>query len=75
MIWLKACPRCQGDLILDQDHYGKYRTCIQCGYLRDLVETAVNGASAAAGTDGASPVQLAPAPVAAWRLPRVVARN
>jgi hypothetical protein len=75
MIWLKECPRCQGDLILDQDHYGKYRTCLQCGYLRDLVETAVNGASAATGTGGDNPFQLAPVPVAARRLPRVIARH
>ena len=36
MVWLKECPRCQGDLFLDQDYYGKFKTCIQCGYMRDL---------------------------------------
>jgi hypothetical protein len=75
MIWLKECPRCQGDLILDQDHYGKYKTCVQCGYLRDVVETAANEASAPTGTNWGLSVQLAAAPVAAWRLPRVVARH
>jgi hypothetical protein len=31
MIWLKSCPRCRGDLILDSDYYGHYVSCIQCG--------------------------------------------
>ena len=33
---LKSCPRCKGDIILEQDHWGWYQQCIQCGYLRDL---------------------------------------
>jgi hypothetical protein len=37
MVWLKACPRCKGDLFLDGDHYGKYKSCIQCGYIKDLI--------------------------------------
>jgi hypothetical protein len=37
MVWLKACPRCRGDLFLDNDHYGKFKLCVQCGYSRDLV--------------------------------------
>jgi len=31
MMWLKACPRCRGDMILDSDYYGHYVSCIQCG--------------------------------------------
>jgi len=31
MMWLKACPRCHGDLVLDSDYYGNYVSCIQCG--------------------------------------------
>ena len=31
MMWLKACPRCRGDLVLDSDYYGNYVSCIQCG--------------------------------------------
>ncbi len=42
MVWLKECPRCLGDLFMDQDHYGKFMTCIQCGYMRDLVEGIVD---------------------------------
>lgn len=32
MLWLKACPRCQGDLLLQADTYGSYIACIQCGH-------------------------------------------
>jgi DNA-directed RNA polymerase subunit M/transcription elongation factor TFIIS len=32
MIWLKACPKCRGDLVLDSDYYGNYVSCIQCGH-------------------------------------------
>ncbi len=38
MIWFKACPKCQGDLCLDSDHFGKFKTCLQCGYCKDLIE-------------------------------------
>ncbi len=38
MMKLKNCPRCRGDLYLSQDIYGKFYSCIQCGYLRDIVE-------------------------------------
>ena len=33
MYWLKACPRCHGDLHEESDLYGAYVACIQCGYL------------------------------------------
>jgi len=32
MMWLKACPLCRGDLILDSDYYGPSVSCIQCGH-------------------------------------------
>ena len=38
MIKFRNCPRCMGDLYLSQDIYGKFYSCIQCGYLRDVVE-------------------------------------
>ena len=38
MVWLKGCPKCKGDLFLDSDCYGKFQTCIQCGYIRELVD-------------------------------------
>jgi hypothetical protein len=31
MILLKACPRCRGDLYPEEDHYGSYYNCLQCG--------------------------------------------
>lgn len=39
MIEFKGCPKCQGDLHLSKDRFGKYMSCLQCGYLRDLEES------------------------------------
>ena len=36
MLRLKACPRCNGDIVFERDEWGWYEQCIQCGYLRDL---------------------------------------
>ena len=36
MIEFKMCPRCWGDMYLSDDIFGKYFSCFQCGYLRDL---------------------------------------
>ncbi len=36
MIKFKVCPRCHGDLYLNEDIFGKYVNCLQCGYLKDL---------------------------------------
>ncbi len=33
MFWLKACPRCRGDLFRQVDLYGLYIACLQCGYV------------------------------------------
>jgi len=30
MIWLKGCPRCHGDLILESEFDGTYAKCLQC---------------------------------------------
>jgi len=39
MLKLGGCTRCKkGDLALDRDQYGWYEYCIQCGYMRDLIE-------------------------------------
>ncbi len=32
----KGCPKCKGDVWLDQDEYGWYEQCIMCGYLCNL---------------------------------------
>lgn len=31
MMWLKACPRCRGDLYPELDLSGAYLQCLQCG--------------------------------------------
>ena len=36
MFWFKSCPRCSGDLYADNDQYGPYITCAQCGFSKDL---------------------------------------
>ena len=35
MVALKGCPRCRGDVFLEHDIYGWYRSCLQCGYTVD----------------------------------------
>jgi hypothetical protein len=36
MLWLKACPKCGGDLQEGKDRFGPYLACIQCGcYVND----------------------------------------
>ena len=30
MIYFKSCPRCRGDVVDDEDTYGKYHKCMQC---------------------------------------------
>lgn len=35
MVYFKACQRCQGDMLLESDRYGRYLQCIQCGYETD----------------------------------------
>ena len=47
MMWLKACSRCAGDLLLQSDFYGSYVACLQCGYiLRPDEEQRLKGALA-----------------------------
>ena len=39
MIFLKACPKCHGALVLEDDRYGKYLACLSCGLTRDVAGT------------------------------------
>lgn len=39
MIYFKTCPRCQGDMVLSGDQYGRYMECLQCGYEREVTDT------------------------------------
>ena len=47
------CPRCGGKIYLDNDHYGWYVQCLQCGYLRNVenvsMESIQNGKAAGLG--------------------------
>ncbi len=36
MFFLKACPKCHGDIYIDRDIYGSFAECLQCGLLGDL---------------------------------------
>jgi Zn ribbon nucleic-acid-binding protein len=36
MFRLKACPRCKGDLIINQERHVRYEECLQCGYEREV---------------------------------------
>ena len=36
MFWMKGCPRCKGDLFLDQDASSRDVVCLQCGYRREI---------------------------------------
>lgn len=33
---LKSCPRCHGDILIEQEQYGYYECCLMCGYRRDI---------------------------------------
>ena len=35
-VFLRACPRCHGDLFVTSDSYGPYRSCLQCGLIVEL---------------------------------------
>ena len=43
MMFLKACPKCLGALVLDRDMYGRYFMCLQCGFMRDITENYYGG--------------------------------
>ena len=36
MLYLKACPRCRGDMNTNRDLYGNYKECLQCGHIVEL---------------------------------------
>jgi len=39
MIRLKDCPKCRGDLVFRQDQYGSFFSCVQCGLIKDMIES------------------------------------
>lgn len=38
MWFLKACPRCHGDLVFDEDREAAYLICVQCGHVLSLAQ-------------------------------------
>ena len=38
MLNLKSCPRCKGDVNVENDWYGKYESCLQCGWYKDSAD-------------------------------------
>ena len=36
MYWFKQCPRCSGDLVVENDQYGVFVSCMQCGMCKDV---------------------------------------
>jgi DNA-directed RNA polymerase subunit M/transcription elongation factor TFIIS len=45
----KSCPRCRGDMVKNQDYYGQYYECAQCGYIRDIGEPSLAKLKASLG--------------------------
>ncbi len=45
MFWLKACPRCHGDLYNNTDEYGSYVACLQCSHYLTEAEEALLSSS------------------------------
>ncbi len=38
----KSCPRCRGDIYIDEDLDRTYIKCLQCGYERELPRKILN---------------------------------
>ena len=36
----KGCPRCKGDIFIDQETDGWYEHCLLCGYVREIKSAA-----------------------------------
>ena len=45
MLYLKACPRCRGDVKYERDVYGPYLECLQCGFLLSSKSEGITAAS------------------------------
>jgi len=60
MLKLKGCPKCQGALNLASDMYGRYISCLQCGFSRDLPDVQPQAAVAApAAQEAQAPMRKA----------------
>jgi DNA-directed RNA polymerase subunit M/transcription elongation factor TFIIS len=36
VFYFKSCPKCGGDMYQEQDVYGAFRKCLQCGRIFEL---------------------------------------
>ena len=36
MYYFKGCGKCKGDLYLEEDFYGSYLKCLQCGRITEI---------------------------------------
>ena len=50
MIYIKACPKCKGDVEYTVDSFGAKLECLQCSY---TVDSKVSAKRAMDGTEGA----------------------
>ena len=48
---LRKCPKCGGDVYIDEGVDQDYEVCLQCGYERALERVAVRRKSQASDTD------------------------
>ena len=58
MVYLRRCPKCNGDLAKERDRYGEYVQCLQCGFVRDVAAMAIPRSSPAP-----VPVRIASVPM------------
>ncbi len=42
MYWFKHCPRCSGDLVVENDQYGIFVSCMQCGMCKDVANEQID---------------------------------
>ncbi len=58
--WLKACPKCGGDLYDGTDMFGPYVACLQCArYLSDAEQVRAARPSPRGSLRDAVPVEVA----------------
>jgi len=45
----RVCPRCRGSMIMEEDWYGSYSSCLCCGYVHEFGAMAVEELQAEEG--------------------------
>ncbi|MBI2935255.1 MAG: hypothetical protein HYY31_00360 [Chloroflexi bacterium] len=36
MLYFRSCPKCRGAMLLQDDSFGLYKQCVNCGFIVDL---------------------------------------